>query len=77
MLRGRGAGPGPIAGDLVGQAMISDPGATRVSIVMPAYQEGDSITAVLERLPRREENRHSWRSTRPSITGDQCQLLFG
>jgi glycosyltransferase involved in cell wall biosynthesis len=30
--------------------MISDPGATRVSIVMPAYQEGESITPVLKRL---------------------------
>ena len=50
MLRGRDAGPGPAAADLVRQAMISDPGATRVSIVMPAYQEGESITAVLERL---------------------------
>ena len=50
MLRGRGAGPAPAAADLIRQAMISDPGATRVSIVMPAYQEGESITAVLERL---------------------------
>ncbi len=50
MLRGRAAGPGPAAAGLVRQAMISDPGATRVSIVMPAYQEGKSITPVLERL---------------------------
>ncbi len=50
MLRGRSAGPGPAAAGLVRQAMISDPGATRVSIVMPAYQEGESVTPVLERL---------------------------
>ncbi len=50
MLRGRGAGPAPAAADLVRPAMISDPGATRVSIVIPAYQEGESVTAVLERV---------------------------
>jgi len=50
MVAGRDAGPWPAAADLVRQARVSDPGTTRVSIVVPAYQEGESVAPVLERI---------------------------
>jgi dolichol-phosphate mannosyltransferase len=50
MLRSRVAGPAPAAADLVRRAPLADPADIRVSVVMPAYQEGEGITAVLGRL---------------------------
>jgi dolichol-phosphate mannosyltransferase len=41
--------PGAAAG-LVARAAVPGPDALRVSVVIPAYQEGQAITAVLERL---------------------------
>jgi len=38
------------AASLVRRASVSDPDALRVSVVIPAYREGEAITAVLERL---------------------------
>jgi dolichol-phosphate mannosyltransferase len=38
------------AADLVRRARLADDGALRVSVVIPAYNEGDSILPVLERL---------------------------
>ena len=38
------------AAGLVRRAAVSDPDALRVSVVIPAYQEGEAIAPVLERL---------------------------
>jgi dolichol-phosphate mannosyltransferase len=48
--RNRPAGARAAAAGLVRRAAVSDPQALRVSVVIPAYQEGPAITAVLERL---------------------------
>ncbi len=50
MVRSRAAGPWPAAADLVRRTRISDPDAMRVSIIVPAYREGERIAAVLERI---------------------------
>jgi len=50
MGRNRAAGARLAAAGLVRRAVISDPEALRVSVVIPAYQEGQAIAAVLERL---------------------------
>ena len=50
MVRGRAAGPWPTATDLVPRPRTSDPGAMRVSVIVPAYQEGERIAPVLERI---------------------------
>jgi dolichol-phosphate mannosyltransferase len=46
---GRNRAAGAAAG-LVRRAAVSDPDALRVSVVIPAYQEGQAIVPVLERL---------------------------
>jgi dolichol-phosphate mannosyltransferase len=46
---GRNRAAGAAAG-LVRRAAVSDPDALRVSVVIPAYQEGEAIVPVLERL---------------------------
>jgi dolichol-phosphate mannosyltransferase len=47
--RNRAAG-GRAAADLVRRARAIDPEALRVSVVIPAYNEGENIVSVLERL---------------------------
>src|SRR5580700_9730154 len=46
----RSRSPGQRAADLVWRARVGDPGALRVSVVIPAYNEGESIARVLERI---------------------------
>ena len=50
MAKNRAAAQQTAAADLVRRARISDPDALRVSIVIPAYNEGENIIPVLERL---------------------------
>jgi dolichol-phosphate mannosyltransferase len=50
MARNRTAGRRSAAADLVRRARITDTAALRVSVVIPAYNEGESIVGVLERL---------------------------
>jgi dolichol-phosphate mannosyltransferase len=50
MGRNRAAGARLATAGLVRRAVVSDPEALRVSVVIPAYQEGESIAPVLERL---------------------------
>jgi dolichol-phosphate mannosyltransferase len=50
MGRNRAEGARLAAAGLVRRAAVSDPDALRVSVVIPAYQEGEAITPVLERL---------------------------
>jgi dolichol-phosphate mannosyltransferase len=50
MGRNRAAGTRLAAAGLVRRAAVSDPDALRVSVVIPAYQEGEAIVPVLERL---------------------------
>ena len=50
MPRNRAAARRGEAADLVRRAPVRDEGALRVSVVIPAYNEGESIAAVLERL---------------------------
>ena len=50
MGRNRATGGRLAAAGLVRRAAISDPDALRVSVVIPAYQEGQAIVPVLERL---------------------------
>jgi dolichol-phosphate mannosyltransferase len=50
MGRNRAAGARLAAAGLVRRAVVADPEALRVSVVIPAYQEGESIAPVLERL---------------------------
>ncbi len=50
MPKGRSAGRRPAAAGLVRRARVSDPGAIRVSVVIPAYDEGEDIIPVLERI---------------------------
>ncbi|HUY48015.1 MAG TPA: glycosyltransferase family 2 protein [Streptosporangiaceae bacterium] len=40
----------PAAADLVRRARVIDPDAIRVSVVIPSYDEGESIVGVLERI---------------------------
>lgn len=46
----RRGGPQLTAADLVRRVKTADPDALRVSVVIPAYNEGESIVPVLERL---------------------------
>jgi dolichol-phosphate mannosyltransferase len=48
--RNRAGGARLAAAGLVRRAVVSDPDALRVSVVIPAYQEGEAIVPVLERL---------------------------
>jgi dolichol-phosphate mannosyltransferase len=50
MARKNRGGPQISAADLVRRAKTADPDALRVSVVIPAYNEGESIVPVLERL---------------------------
>ena len=50
MARNRDGGRRIAAADLVRRAPVGDPGGLRVSVVIPAYNEGEGIVAVLERL---------------------------
>jgi dolichol-phosphate mannosyltransferase len=50
MARNRTASRRSAAADLVRRARINDATALRVSVVIPAYNEGESIVPVLERL---------------------------
>jgi dolichol-phosphate mannosyltransferase len=50
MAKNRAAGGRLAAAGLVRRAAVSDPEALRVSVVIPAYQEGEAIAPVLERL---------------------------
>jgi dolichol-phosphate mannosyltransferase len=50
MTRNRAAARQITAADLVRRASVADPGGLRVSVVIPAYNEGESIVPVLERL---------------------------
>ncbi len=50
MARNRTASRRSAAVDLVRRARISDAAALRVSVIIPAYHEGESIVPVLERL---------------------------
>jgi dolichol-phosphate mannosyltransferase len=50
MAKNRAAGARLAAAGLVRRAAVSDPEALRVSVVIPAYQEGQAIVPVLERL---------------------------
>jgi dolichol-phosphate mannosyltransferase len=50
MARNRASGHQISAADLVRRGASSDPNALRVSVVIPAYNEGDHIAGVLERL---------------------------
>ena len=50
MARNRAAGRRSAAAGLVWRAGVSDPGALRVSVVIPAYNEGEGIIPVLGRL---------------------------
>jgi dolichol-phosphate mannosyltransferase len=50
MGRNHAAGARLATAGLVRRAVVSDPEALRVSVVIPAYQEGESIAPVLERL---------------------------
>jgi dolichol-phosphate mannosyltransferase len=50
MGRTRAGGARLAAAGLVRRAAVSDPDALRVSVVIPAYQEGEAIVPVLERL---------------------------
>jgi dolichol-phosphate mannosyltransferase len=50
MARNRTANRRSAAADLVRRARINDATALRVSVVIPAYNEGESIVPVLERL---------------------------
>ncbi len=50
MARNRDGGRRIAAADLVRRARVGDPGGLRVSVVIPAYNEGEGIVAVLERL---------------------------
>jgi dolichol-phosphate mannosyltransferase len=47
----KNGGPAQLtAADLVRRAPVTDPGALRVSVVIPAYNEGEAIAGVLERI---------------------------
>jgi dolichol-phosphate mannosyltransferase len=48
--RNRAAGRPIAAAGLVRRVRLADPGGLRVSVVIPAYNEGESIVPVLERL---------------------------
>jgi dolichol-phosphate mannosyltransferase len=50
MGRNRAGGARLAAAGLVRRAAVSDPDALRVSVVIPAYREGEAIVPVLERL---------------------------
>jgi dolichol-phosphate mannosyltransferase len=50
MAKNRAAGARLAAAGLVRRASVADPDALRVSVVIPAYREGQNITPVLERL---------------------------
>jgi len=50
MTRNRAAARQITAADLVRRARADDPAGLRVSVVIPAYNEGESIVPVLERL---------------------------
>jgi dolichol-phosphate mannosyltransferase len=50
MARNRAASRRSAAADLVRRARINDAAALRVSVVIPAYNEGENIVPVLERL---------------------------
>jgi dolichol-phosphate mannosyltransferase len=50
MAKNRAAGARLAAASLVRRASVSDPEALRVSVVIPAYNEGEGIAPVLERL---------------------------
>jgi dolichol-phosphate mannosyltransferase len=50
MAKNRAAGARLAAAGLVRRAAVADPDALRVSVVIPAYQEGEGIAPVLERL---------------------------
>jgi dolichol-phosphate mannosyltransferase len=50
MAKNRAAGARLTAASLVRHASVSDPEALRVSVVIPAYHEGEGIAPVLERL---------------------------
>jgi dolichol-phosphate mannosyltransferase len=50
MAKNRAEGRRLVAADLVRRARAGDPAGLRVSVVIPAYNEGESIIPVLERL---------------------------
>ena len=50
MAKNRAEGARLAAAGLVRRAAVADPDALRVSVVIPAYREGENIAAVLERL---------------------------